>query len=461
MKFLIRSDYGESLALALRLIDEGNQVKFSIAEVKARDIGDGLVEKPTTFESGVQWADLVVFDSNAAPLPDEAERVRPYRPIVGSSALSVRLEEDRQFAIETARKAGLTVPDSKAFDGPRAWQRAREFLGSLKGGESWVWKPNGEAPAQTYVSHDVPELYRMLDYWKHLYEQAEETPSFILTPKIDGVEVSTEMWFNGHNFFLPNHTIERNRLMAGDLGEKTGCCGNVVWLSPDSKLARELVLPLQAVLKGKYNGPVDVNAIIETGEGGGPVFLEFTPRFGYDAIFAFMELIKDDMGGLLYAMATGHDWDGAIEEAVFAGAVRVHVPPFPEGHDGDAASNPSIGVPIFGYNPDKFSKHVNPIEVKLDVDGQPVTSGPDGYVTVLSGLGESPEAAMQNVYQRTKSLRIPCMRYRNDLAEAIQTVYDDLERTGWLEAGLGQQPTVIDLFGGRKIGGRRTTGLPF
>jgi len=462
VKFLIRSDYGESLPLALRLLDEGNEVKFSIAEVKARDIGDGLVEKPSTFESAVQWADLVVFDSNASPLPDEAERVRPYRPVVGTSALSVRLEEDRQFAIETARRAGLTVPDSKEFSGPRAWSKARDFLESLRGKEAWVWKPNGEAPAQTYVAHDVPELYRMLDYWKKLYEQAEETPSFILTPKIEGIEVSTECWFNGHNFFLPNHTIERNRLMCGDLGEKTGCCGNVVWLAPNSDLVRELLYPLRSVFEGKYYGPLDVNAIIEPGSG--PVFLEFTPRFGYDAVFAFMELIKDDFGGLLYAMATGHDWDGNIDEG-FAGAVRIHIPPFPEGHEGDVASNPSVGVPIFGYDPDKFSKHVSPIEVKLNVDGEPVTSGPDGYSFVVSALGETPELAMQNAYRHTKSLRIPCMRYRNDLAESVQKVYDDLESTGLLTKDTSSSQSVIDLFGGQRDGGRnqrsRGRGLPF
>lgn len=452
MKILLRSDYGESLALGLRLIDEGNDVKFSIAEVKARDIGDGLIEKASTFESNVQWCDFVVFDSNAAPLPDEAERVRPYRPVVGTSALSVRLEEDRQFAIEQARKAGLTVPDSKEFSGPRSWSKAREFLSSRKANEVWVWKPNGEAPAQTYVSHDVPELYRMLDYWKHLYEQAEETPSFILTPKIEGVEVSTEMWFNGHNFFLPNHTIERNRLMPGDLGEKTGCAGNVVWLANDSPLARELVLPLQAILQGKYQGPVDVNAIIEPE--GGPVFLEFTPRFGYDALFAFMQLVEDDMGGLLYSMATGHDWNGKVSDR-YAGAVRVHIPPFPEGFDGNKDANPSVGVPVFGYNAEKFDKHVAPVEMRLDVDGDPVTSGPDGYVAVVCDLGDTPEAAMQAAYRRTERLRIPCMRYRNDLAQATQKVYDQLEDTGWLSQDNVKQDSVVNLFQRRPYGPRK------
>ena len=432
MKFLIRSDYGESLALALRLLDEGNEVKMAISEVKARDIGDGLVTKAVSFEGAVQWADCVVFDSNASPLPDEAERVRPFRPVVGSSALSLRLEEDRNFALGEARKAGLVVPECKEFSGPRAWQKAREFVMTLKEEEAWVWKPNGEAPAQTYVAHDASELYRMFDYWKKLYEQAEETPSFILTPKIDGVEVSTEMWFNGHNFCLPNHTIERNRLMPGDLGEKTGCAGNVVWLAPDSRLARELVTPLAPLLQGKYYGPVDVNAIIEEGSET-PVFLEFTPRFGYDAIFAFMELIEDDMGGLLYAMATGHDWNGKVSEN-FAGALRIHIPPFPEGHDEGKESNPSIGVPIFGYNPDKFNRHIQPIEVRLNADGEPITSGPDGYAFVVSDLGDNPVDAMEAAYKQAKRLRIPCMRYRNDLSDMIGEVYGQLENTGWLEA---------------------------
>lgn len=436
MKFLIRSDYGESLALALRLMNEGNEVKFSIDEVKARDIGDGLVLKPPTFEGAIQWSDIVVFDSNAGTLPQEAERVRAVRPVVGSSALSVKLEEDRQYAMQEASKAGLVVPDSKEFSGPRAWSKAREFIGSLRTKDAWVWKPNGEAPCQTYVADSAEELYRMLDYWKRLYEQAEETPSFILTPKITGVEVSTEAWFNGHNFSLFNHTVERNRLFDRDRGEKTGCAGNVVWLSAGSRLGRDLLLPLAPLLQGKYNGPVDVNAIIDekTNE---PVFLEFTPRFGYDAIFAFMELIESDMGGLLYSMATGHDWNGKLKEG-FAGALRVHIPPFPEGHEGNPASNPSIGVPIFGFNPDKFNRHISPIEVKLDVDGDPVTSGPDGYVFVVSNTGDTPLQAMEAAYKQSDQIRIPCKRHRADLPESIQKVYDDLENTGWLESESGQ-----------------------
>ncbi len=452
MKFLIRSDYGESLGLALRLVDEGNEVKLSIAEVKARDIGDGLVVKAPTFEGSVQWADVVIFDSNAGTLPDEAERVRPFRPIFGSSELGHRLEEDRNFAIEQARKAGLVVPDCKEFSGPRAWQKAREFLSSLKEREAWVWKPNGEAPAQTYVAHDVPELYRMLDYWKRLYEQAEEPPSFILTPKIDGTEVSSEAWFNGQNFFLPNHTIERNRFFDGDRGEKTGCAGNVVWLAPDSRLVRDLVYPFKSLLQGKYNGPVDVNAIIEKGVNK-PVFLEFTPRFGYDAIFAFMELIENDVGGLIYAMATGHDWSEPVSDK-FAGALRVHVPPFPEGFDGDKDANPSVGVPIFGYDPDKFNKHMSPIEVRLDSDGDPETSGPDGYVMVTSGLGETPEDSIKAAYKVADKVRIPCKRYRADLPQAIQQVYDELEHTGFLSHQEESQNQTFEIMTRRAYGKR-------
>jgi len=452
MKFLMRSDYGESLALALRLIDEGNEVKYSIADVKARDIGDGLVTKAPTFEGAVEWADVVVFDSNVQPLPDEAERVRGVKPVVGSSALSLRLEEDRHYALEQAASVGIETPHCKEFTGPRAWQKAREFVASLRAKDAWVWKPNGEAPCQTYVANDAPELYRMFDYWKRLYEQAEESPSFILTPKIEGVEVSSEMWFNGHNWFLPNHTIERNRLCAGDLGEKTGCAGNVVWLAPTSPLIENLIRPLTPIFEGQYQGAVDVNAIITKDRG--PVFLEFTPRFGYDAIFALLNLIKEDFGGLLYAMATGHDWERAVKGEEFAGAVRITVPPFPEGYEGDKAANPSVGVPIFGYNSKKFDNHTSPIEVRLDTDGEEITSGPDGYVFVVSGTGDSPETAMEASYRIAKKVRIPCMRYRNDLAQATQRVYDELLGTGWLRSGSRDRESgTVEIFGNHRSRG--------
>jgi phosphoribosylamine-glycine ligase len=448
VKFLFRAWNGECLPIALRVQSEGNDVQIYIEEASCKTVGDGLIVKAPDLGRAVQWADVVVYESNFKTLSDEAEKVRAVRPTIGSSALAGRLEDDRGFAEEFAKRGGLVTPDGwKQFDGPNAWQSARRFLESQDEKSTWVWKPNGDSPASTYVANDLDELTRMLVYWRTLYIKHNTPPDFILTPKIDSlVEISTEGWWDGRSFSHFNHTLERNRLMPGDIGEKTGCAGNVVWLTPENKLVQSLLIPLQKNLGSAYRGPIDINAMIRK-EDNQAVFLEFTPRFGYDAIHGFMELV-DDMGKLLSDIATGKsvgiEINGQSPER-FAAAYRITIPPYPE-EPSKKDETKAVGVPIFGVNTTKYDSHVHLIETRLSRSDELETSGPSGYVVVVSATGDSPETAMRAAYKKGESICIPQMRWRNDLDTAIQKVYDDLIETGWA-SGLGESSKPIRIFG--------------
>ena len=428
MKFLFRSGWGESLSLARRVEKEGNLVRFSIVEPMAQSVGLGLIERTKDLPGSISWADVVVFDSNSFDMPKEAQRaIVAGKNVVGSSEFAGHLEKDRLFAADLARGAGIEVNNFRRFEGKGAWQQARKFLVDQEGG--WVWKPNGEGEiCSTYVAKDVDEMFRMLNYFERLHTKEKQPPDFILTPVIEGDEVSTEAWFSGNEFFLANNTIERNRVFPGDLGEKVGCAGNVVWVAPDPTecpLFDELLSPLNLALKkARYRGPIDVNAIIES-ESGSPVFLEFTPRFGYDAIFALSHLVKDDLAGLLADTAMGRRWTGKVITDQFAGALGITVPPFPDEPNPDES-----GVPIFGFNPEEVDPRVSPLEVRL-INGEPETSGPTGVPFIVSATGESPDAAMAAA-EKT-DIKIPLMRYRNDLPEAIQEVYEKLCETKWIK----------------------------
>ena len=119
MKILLRSGCGESLAIAMRLEAEGNIVRFAISD-EADDeyscIGDGLVEKAEYDQKNVDWADVIVFDSNVFNLPYEAETMRKHGyHVVGSSHFAGQLENDRSFAIQVAKEAGSDVPQIREF----------------------------------------------------------------------------------------------------------------------------------------------------------------------------------------------------------------------------------------------------------------------------------------------------------------------------------------------------------
>jgi len=452
MKFLFRSGWGESLAIARRVEAEGNLVRFSIVEPTAQTVGQGLITKTRDFPASVAWADVVVFDSNPFEMAAEAEKARKSgKNVVGSSELSGKLEHDRMFAADFAEQAGLEVPEFEQFRGAGAWNAARRFLVGRDEDEGWVWKHNGDSEtASTYVAKTIPEMLRLLSWFEGLYVKAKESPDFILSSVVEGVEVSTEAWFNGSDFVLANNTIERNRFFNDDLGEKTGCAGNVVWAYPsvgDCELYKELLEPLGKRLKGKYRGPVDVNAIIEK-ESNRPIFLEFTPRMGYDAIFALAHLVESDFGGLLADIAMGRQWDKEFKSDRFIGALRIHIPPYPEEEEGRAE-----GVPIFGFNPEEVRRSVSPCEVRLSPQGQPESSGPNGYVFVLSADGGSPREAMVKA-EPDKMLKIPMMRYRTDLPDVLQGIYDKLEETGLVSGPkrtiFGRMDVLEDKLGGPK-----------
>jgi len=403
------------------------------ADPEYHDTGDGLIDKVAYNQKNVDWADLVVFDGNEFKLPYEAEILRrDGKQVLGSSAFVGRLENDRAFAIEVAKQAGISVPDVREFSGGSAWDDAKRYVTRMAPDKKLVWKPNGEAPATTFVAESRDEILQMFPYWKELYSEHSEEPSFIITDAIEGEEISTEGWFNGEQFYLPNHTLERTRFFDGDHGEKTGCAGNVVWSHGDTPLYNRLFNKLAPFFAGRYNGPVDVNVIIEKNSNE-PIFLEFTPRFGYDAFFGLMEILNSDMGKLFYETAYGRDISATVDRA-FSGAVRVHVPPYPEPSADDDKKRP-IGIPIFGLTFEKkgFDGYY-PVEVALK-DGKAVTTGPDGYVLVAAGKDSSPRAATEAAYKAVDRLRIPTARWRMDLAVKFQNIYDAVKRTGWINEG--------------------------
>lgn len=447
MKILLRTGCGESLPVALRLQDEGHYVKFAMADEAEdyQELGEGLIEKAKYDAKTVAWANMIVFDSNIFDLPKEAEFARKGgKLVVGSSLLSGQLENDRALAVQTAKSAGLSVPEYKEFSGDGAWAKAETFLSTLDKSAKMVWKPNGEAPASTFVSESLDEIIQMLPYWEKLFADHGQKPSFILTDKTEGEEISTEGWFNGKEFYLPNHTLERTRFFDGDHGEKTGCAGNVVWQGR-TPLFDELFKNLVKVFGGKYAGPVDVNVIIEK-KSNKPTFLEFTPRFGYDALFGLMELLQSDLGELFYNCASGKEWKGAVGND-FSGAVRVHVPPYPEPTAEDDYNRP-VGLPMFGFPLNDKVRNFYPVEV-MRKEGSLFTSGPDGYIAVVAARGATPEQAMEGAYKLVDKIRIPTMRYRMDLGSKLQEVFDTIKATGWI--GKVAKPTNLPTVGNQRV----------
>lgn len=412
MRFLWCSDTAQSLAIARRVVQEGHDVRLTIRKSEFHHVGDGLIDKVPWESRRHQWADVIVYDMTSPQLAADAEAAkRKGIPVLGASKLADDLEHDRALGIDFIERIGLESPEFQEFSGARAWKDAAKYLDTLDQDTGAVLKPQGAVRLKTFVACDCHEMHRLLPWFERRFAADKASPKFLLEPCVKGTEISTEAWWTGKDWLLPNHTIERGKLLNGDLGEATGCAGNVVWLTTEREpLFAELFGRLGEEIGDQYRGPMDINAIVL--DDGTPMFLEFSPRFGYSAIFGLAELVED-FAEMLAAVASGERWHGQVHRDRYAIGVRTHIPPYP--HDEDAGIELSIGYPVEGWEADSESRHLHPAEVQLGEEGVE-TAGPVPFEVTQTGA--SIAEARDKLYTTVKQLTIPYLGYRTDIGES-------------------------------------------
>lgn len=413
MKFLIFSEAGDAMGLAIRLHAEGNEARIFTKDYRADTRGKGLVEHT----DDAHFGECIVSDcTGSGPILDH---LRSYgHRVIGGSSLMDRMESDRGFSDDLMQFYGIKTPDSQSFED---WSEAVEFIKANRK-KRWVFKPDGSLSGciPSYTPSDNEELLEAIDHFKTLLGAGK--PQFTLQEFIEGVAVSTEGWFDGYKWIPPfNHTIERKHLMAGDVGPSGGCTGNVVWACDESDpIVSDGVGRLESFLaKHLYCGPIDLNSIVnEDGVWG----LEFTPRFGYDAFPTLLHgLYQGEFGRFLWECASG---DGPARMDVrdgFAAGIRISIPPWP-----NEKQPAEAGIPIRGIEPEDLLDRVFPYDMQLQ-DGKLVTSGGFGIIGVVMGYGETCAGSFRSAYHNLESIKIPDMQYRTDLSSVCSQDLAKLE----------------------------------
>jgi len=423
-RFLFISKEGAIPDLALKVQAEGHDVRMSIADADEREVGDGFVEKVDDWRPYVEWADLIVFDY--AEFGAHADQLREQgRCVVGGTSYTDRLEMDREFAQEQMKDAGLDTLPRWTFD---SFDEAISFL--KRSPQRVVVKPNGTAQTEkvlTFVGEDPSgrDVVALLEKLKKGW--AKEIDSFQLQQHACGVEVAVGGFFNGKRFLLPACVnFEHKRMFTGEIGPTTGEMGTVCFWEGKSqnRLVREGLLPMEAKLaEVGYRGYFDIN-FIATSDRLRP--LECTPRFGYPTINLQIEGLLSPWGELLLGMARG-DSMTVVTKPGFQIAVVIAVPPFP--FEDPAAFNKYSKGAVVLFNGDP--RGVHPCDVKL-VEGDWVLTGTAGYAAVVTGAGQTVEAARKEVYGRIRNLVIPNMFYRTDIGDRWRRDADLLYSWGYL-----------------------------
>lgn len=410
-KFRLISKNGDALALLYRISEEGNFVDFWIKERKAKPSYKGILPNVEHWSNGLTRDTIILFDM--VGLGSIADKLKKTGfKVYGGSSLNDKLELDRPFGIKIAEMGGIKVPKFEKF---RSFQRAVSFLEKSK--EPWVFKPqDNKSPAFTYVSTDTEDMKEMLDYFKGIWKGKVD---FILQEKIEGVEVSTEGFYIDGKL-VPNtlnSTIEQKRFMNGDLGPNTGCMSSVVrfWKNPSPKIYRLTLQKIEPFLRRfKYTGPLDMNCII-SGKDHLPRFLEFTARFGYNALYALCEGLEK-VGVWVSGMTNGQP-EPSSPSYDWLGAVRVSIPPYPLEVKAEA------GKPVRGVD---NLEHLWLLDVMYE-NGRLLTAGVDGVIGEVTGRAKTIEELGKQIYSRIDKLKIPDLQYRQDVFTQAQEKIDKLK----------------------------------
>ena len=321
-KFLFDSLSGLIGDIAWQVSKEGHEVRYYIKDQKEADIADGFVAKSENSEKDAEWADIIVFDDTLGQ-GEKAHALRAQgKKVIGGSAYSDRLEDDRSFGQEELKKAGVNIIPYREFD---SFDEAIEHV--VKNPDRYVIKPSGEAQnvkRRLFVGEeeDGQDVIRMLEAYKRAF--SDEIKVFQLQRRITGVEVAVGAFFNGKQFIYPvNINFEHKKLFPGNLGPPTGEMGTSMFWSPPNQLFNQTLLKMESKLAEEgYVGYIDVNCIVNNN---GIYPLEFTSRFGYPTISIQQAGMITPIGQFFWDLANGNDPKLRVKSGFQIG-VRIVVP---------------------------------------------------------------------------------------------------------------------------------------
>lgn len=403
MKILMMSPEGDGFGIAHKLVEEGNDVRVWVKERKFNNALDGVVEHVSGWRpSASHWADLVIADmvgmGKWATVLDGFEVIH-----MGFNLLADVAELDRHKQMELLENSDVSMPQTWRFESPGA---AEELLKNwIEPG--YVLKPSGNiATGKTIVAHNRND-------YKWALEQYTGDQDLVVQAFVNGVEISTEGWFNGKGWLHPfNHTMEEKRFMPGNVGPHVGCMGNVVWPvkhGAKDKFVDELkkLTPfLQAI---NYVGPIDLNCIANEN---GIYALELTVRFGYDALEALYELMTEPLSRLLMQLAAGAEPEQMELKNEMAIAVRLSVPPYPHEEPNKQDRGLPVKLPsnLKHYYLTDVHKNGNDFE----------WSASDGVLMKVGASGKDIKTLRRNVESAIAKVQVQGVQYRNDIGLRVE-----------------------------------------
>lgn len=424
MNVLLLDTDGCGLDMAYRCAEAGHAVKFWQAKEKgvpSRD-GEGFpgIDKVTGWKEWMNWAKsgLIVNLFNG-PITKELDRYRSFGfPVFGPSTQSAALEIKREQGMKSLEAAGIKVPPYQTF---KTLQEAQKYANKAQ--DRMVFKTLGdeEDKSMSYCSSSPEDMVWRIGAW--IKEGIVLKGPCMLQDFIEGIEVGVSGWM-GKNGFLGekwNINFEFKKLMSDDYGPATGEMGTVCKYAKASKLADEVLKPIEKMLVSVgHIGDLDINCIID--DKGDPYALEYTARFGWPSTQILMHSHKGDPVKWMKDAIAGKD-SLTVDDRTAVG-VLMAAPPFPYPDEEQKA----VGLLISGIE-DEW-QNVAPWQVMLKKE-QYLTTG--CYVCVALALGDDVHDVIPQVYKTVDRIKFPNRMVRSDIGKRLEEQLPTLHSFGYTE----------------------------
>jgi hypothetical protein len=346
-----------------------------------------------TYQGIIKKVPFFMLKPNEITLADTTSTAKipsykKFTKLIGFSPQAHTLEMDREKGFKLAKLIGMTIPKTYSIN------NVKQAISILQKEEDlFVCKLDNNYSCQ---SSFVPRESN--DEVTAFLKSNPKVTGITLQKKVEGTEISTEIWVNVYGQVINlNHTQEQKGLLDGNRGATTGCSYSIVWNVPETEwktdpIGKFLVKDKTTKLIKdilQYVGPIDVNCIFDQYTNT-TYFLEFTPRFGYSAIFAWWQLLlEDNPFEKLFKKNT--DIIEAREDTC-AYAYRIWLPPYPVEIEDEKLSEQFYKKALLGrvIADSKFIKY--PDYAWLDVykeDDYIKCAGVDGVICEVTGVGET------------------------------------------------------------------------
>jgi phosphoribosylamine--glycine ligase len=392
----------------LSMMREGHEVRVH-AEDAANMAFAGLLDSVPDWRAELDWVGrdgLILFERIGRGAVQDELRRDGYR-VVGGSAFGDRLEHERAFGQAVLREAGMLVAEAPSFPdatAARAWLRANPGRYVLKhdavGRTTFV----GEHPDGLDVDFMLRRTERL--------PVPEDGARVLLMERLEGVEVGIGAYFDGQRFLRPACIdFEHKRFFDGERGEMTGEMGTLASYEGSERLFEATLGRVAGRLReAGHVGYVNLNLIVNE-RGVWP--LEFTCRIGNPGFAVLAALQPDGWADLFGRMASG-GYEAFRTLPGWSVCIVLTMPPFPAHF---AACAPEEDAPVFfldGASWDAPGFH--PVDVRME-DGQLLAMRRSGNPLIVTGVGETVEAARDAAMRRAEQVVIPEIRWRRDIGE--------------------------------------------